>query len=773
MNLHNIPRHSLFAIALLTGCDGGSPTNQATQSHNQPATTTVGIAVDSPIIGMRYLSTNKDNTINKRGITNLKGEFEYFEEGTTEFFVGTIKVGSIKPSKFVSIPAIAETELESGNIARFLQTIDEDNDPDNGIQIPESVDSNATRITLRFGKSFDVDFNNIKPKLFQHTAHIPETVTLEQALDHAEKSIRLSSLKEFDLYKAIANEKNYKNGAYYNSDALKNDQKRRVYLWIWESLISKEMSIEDELKFTQPKFDLENAEKTRNQIQKYLDYANAIIGLASLGEGTFNAITKAGAKTFSYEITTLTSLTIGGCDAVVKIYGSDKIEEITSSSHDLCKNIVNILNPTNEPESKLAAINPILSGFLPTILPRLLHATKMNWVNPNIKSLRTISRLKLANPDVISIALSIASLPTDTYAASWASSINEEITTRMVAREWLSSWFRSGFDQKYMNKLINNNTKELVGMKQQTEAIALKLGSTGAMCDTYEFFNPFYVCTGIENINYNYEKTVDIINDKLYKSNALFRKITALIGPVYNEKGVIGRIEYDWIGNSGLSELNTPAEGVAGSYFHYRDDFNSINREFWNVVRVDRNWESNDLDYSAVTLNNGTIRLYNDRTDDGPIMYSTPIAINNGSTVKIRRKIYIHSSNRHLNGTLSVLSTSNNTLDVNSLNSLCGIQYVNETYPSDWNGFYLYDRNNQSAYMPPIWDDWFEEEFIYNTASGEASYVINGEAVSNKCKIFEDDGYIVFKIHNFGWYTGHYLDMDYIDIEIIPPRNSS
>jgi hypothetical protein len=306
------------------------------------------------------------------------------------------------------------------------------------------------------------------------------------------------------------------------------------------------MAIEDELQFTKPEFDINNVEETRNQIKKYLDYADVITGVSSLGQGTYENITKAGSRSFGYEITKLTSLTTGGCDTVVKLYDANTNDTQELSDDNLCKNMMKILNPVGDSASKPAIANPILSSFLPEVLPKLLHAKKMNWLHLNTKSLKTISKLKVSKPDVISIALSIASISNDFYGASWASDINEELTTRMVAREWLSIWFRSGFDQEYMNKLINNNSKKLIGSQEQIEAIALKLGSTGALCDTYELFNPFYECTGIENINYNYSKVVDIINEKLSKSNALYKNITDLIGPVSDEKGEIGTVEFDW-----------------------------------------------------------------------------------------------------------------------------------------------------------------------------------------------------------------------------------
>ncbi len=402
MKLHNIVGCSLLTLALLTGCGGGGSSSTDT-SQSQTESTTVGIVSDSQISGLRYISTNKDKTQTKKGVTNSKGEFEYFKDGTTEFYVGNIKIGSIKPEKFVAITTVTETEKEkeAENIARFLQTIDEDSNPDNGIQISSSVDEHAKKVSLKFDDTFDTNFDSVKTELFKNVANIPETVTVEQALNHANKALRLSSLKEFDLYKAIANEKNYRGGDYYNADALEKSQRKRIYLWIWQKILSKEMAIEDELQFTKLEFDINNVEETRNQIKKYLDYADVITGLQSLGKGTYENLTKAGTRTFSYELTKLSSLTVGGCSTVVKLYDANNQDSIELSDSDMCKNLMKVLNPVGDPASKLAVTNPILSSFLPEVLPKLLHAKRMNWLHFNTKSLRTISKLKVSKPDVI------------------------------------------------------------------------------------------------------------------------------------------------------------------------------------------------------------------------------------------------------------------------------------------------------------------------------------------------------------------------------------
>ena len=121
----------------------------------------------------------------------------------------------------------------------------------------------------------------------------------------------------------------------------------------------------------------------------------------------------------------------------------------------------------------------------------------MNWLHADSKTLKRLAKTKVAKPDLISIGLSIAHIANDSYGAYKASNITQEHTTRLIARQWLQTWFRSGFNLEYMNKLINNNDTQLAGRGAQIEALADKYASTDALCDAWQFFNKFADCSVI------------------------------------------------------------------------------------------------------------------------------------------------------------------------------------------------------------------------------------------------------------------------------------
>jgi hypothetical protein len=543
----------LLVLSLwLSACGGGESTSESSSNTLLDTKTTVtGIIVDAQICGLRYESVGPEGE-KTHGTTNLKGEYEYFEGGTTTFFVGGIEVAQTTPKKMLSITTLAVTQQEQENIARFLQTLDWDSNPENGILLNNTA-INAFDVTkLRFDDNFEADFANVKSQLLSSNAQNISLVSNIVAVEHASKSQRLSSLQEMDLYKAIASEKNY-SSEYYNGAVLETDQRKRVYLWIWEKILANEMAIENEL--ATQEFDINKIEEERDRYKKYLDYADSLLSISSLGAGAYEQLAKAGTRSMSYELTQLSSLTANGCSAVINLYDSSTTQSEQLGDSDLCNNMMKILNPVGSDTSKLAVVNPILSSFLPEALPVIMKYKKMNWLHFDTKSLRALSKAGVSKPDLISLGLSLANIANDSAGAYRASNINQELTTRLVAQEWLSLWFRSGFKQEYMNSLINNNATSLVGNKAQIEAIALKFGTSSAYCDAKKFFNPFVDCTGIENINYDYQKVADIINNYLAKSNALYRNIGELTGPLSDEEGTIGVIDIGWKTDENLSDV--------------------------------------------------------------------------------------------------------------------------------------------------------------------------------------------------------------------------
>ena len=117
-----------------------------------------GEFIDSPVEGMTYSSGSKSGT------TDANGTYEY-EGSNITFSIGDITIGSGTPSKKMSPVELGGEQATIFdplvlNIARFLQTMDDDGNPANGIKIPQAVQNAAAGKTVDFSsQTFDQDQN--------------------------------------------------------------------------------------------------------------------------------------------------------------------------------------------------------------------------------------------------------------------------------------------------------------------------------------------------------------------------------------------------------------------------------------------------------------------------------------------------------------------------------------------------------------------------------------------------------------------------------------
>lgn len=133
---------ALIAAGLTSGlvaCGGGSSsgtTNTQDQTNNDPETKVVtGTFVDSPVGGLEY-----ETASGLSGITTDEGKFSYKEGESVSFKIGSFNIGSSAGADVVSPYSLtADDEAKAANIARFLQTLDDDGVPGNGITITDST----------------------------------------------------------------------------------------------------------------------------------------------------------------------------------------------------------------------------------------------------------------------------------------------------------------------------------------------------------------------------------------------------------------------------------------------------------------------------------------------------------------------------------------------------------------------------------------------------------------------------------------------------------
>lgn len=134
------------SIFLLSACGGGGG------GGGSGSTTKIGVFSDSPVEGLTYVIGSRTSQ------TNASGQFSYEEGQTVTFKVGDIVLGSATASAFVSpisliSGATDETHPTVTNLAKFLQTIDDDNNPSNGIKLTSAIHTAALGRSINFAQT--------------------------------------------------------------------------------------------------------------------------------------------------------------------------------------------------------------------------------------------------------------------------------------------------------------------------------------------------------------------------------------------------------------------------------------------------------------------------------------------------------------------------------------------------------------------------------------------------------------------------------------------
>lgn len=197
----------IASVFLLASCGGGSDGSGELKT---------GQFWDSPVKGLHY------KTASLEGTTNTNGEFQYREGETVTFSLGKTVLGSAKGSSRISPfdllllppPAAGDlskeifemlfdngvTAFEHGvNILIFLQSLDADNNPDNGIDIPPAVadffllifeavlfDQNNEDFAAAF---FVLFFQLVSEGLLENRGNDPQPVDYKDAITHFYKEL--------------------------------------------------------------------------------------------------------------------------------------------------------------------------------------------------------------------------------------------------------------------------------------------------------------------------------------------------------------------------------------------------------------------------------------------------------------------------------------------------------------------------------------------------------------------------------------------------------
>lgn len=176
----------LVVVLILSGC-GGSGSDAVgldpVPQISSPATISViskGVFVDSAVEGLAY------TTVTQVGLTNTQGEFSYIAGEQVVFSIGDIQLPAAEGREVISpvdvFSATNTDDVRVINLARLLQTLDEDGMPGNGITVTAQAHNQAAGVTVDFASN---DFEQqIADVVANAGAVYTSLISSQRALEH-------------------------------------------------------------------------------------------------------------------------------------------------------------------------------------------------------------------------------------------------------------------------------------------------------------------------------------------------------------------------------------------------------------------------------------------------------------------------------------------------------------------------------------------------------------------------------------------------------------
>lgn len=129
----------LSVIVGFTACGGGGGSSSTAVGSSGTVT---GKFIDSPVEGLEYLCSS-----GLSGVTNSKGQYICNTGDSVTFSLGELILGSVKAqSEFITPYSLFPESNEAAiNLARLLQTLDSDNNPENNIKLDTALVKRLTK----------------------------------------------------------------------------------------------------------------------------------------------------------------------------------------------------------------------------------------------------------------------------------------------------------------------------------------------------------------------------------------------------------------------------------------------------------------------------------------------------------------------------------------------------------------------------------------------------------------------------------------------------
>ncbi len=212
-----------------------------------------------------------------------------------------------------------------------------------------------------------------------------------------------------------------------------------------------------------------------------------------------------------------------------------------------------------------------------------------------------------------------------------------------------------------------------------------------------------------------------------------------------------------------------------------RDDFDSIDKNQWYAGE----WLTHHLIRDKISVVDGVVSLAVNQNDKAPYLLSKPFELGDYDIIKIKRRVKLHYGSDYFVAGMVVFESDNNNftpkLDSNLPfgDAVVMVEYAHDfgdntkrpgedvirIMAPDW------QVNDNFELAPIVYDTWFTEELIIDN-SGKITYTVNDQTYQLKSSGINAKYFRIWQ-HGFGAYTGHNVEIDWIEITMTSSENEA
>jgi len=170
------------SVFVISGCGGGG--GSSIETISTASNTGIGYYLDSAVAGAEYKCGTKS------GVTESDGSFTFEKGKDCSFELAGVPLRSIKANELKDGVEVIEDNL---TVARFLQSLDFDGNPDNGIQIEKKVldvlkeaVKNLTDPKKALSEDLDTVVAEVESKVTEFKGRV---VSQDEAFEHLSKTL--------------------------------------------------------------------------------------------------------------------------------------------------------------------------------------------------------------------------------------------------------------------------------------------------------------------------------------------------------------------------------------------------------------------------------------------------------------------------------------------------------------------------------------------------------------------------------------------------------